>query len=275
MDEIASSVVKAEALADVTLVGEDPVFSIPHHPGEAGSQYHDIVIHDVIIANPERDKPLARYDHLQIPGETVTVLKGASGEGKTTLIRGLTRYYPRVSGGITLFGRELDSYSQKELSEQLFYLPQQTFFFAGSIRENLAYGLDEPIMEEELLKVLDQACLLDMLREKLLKQSGVQGGGVLENHIGEGGAGLSGGERQRLSIARAFLRRPKLYIFDESTANLDAGTAEKVLDHIEAHAKAIHAGIVYISYDRNVMKRCGAVIPIENQIAASPQKRTA
>lgn len=277
MDETASSVVKAMALTDVVLAGEDPVFSIPHNPRKAKGQNHDIVIHDVIITNPERDKPLAQYDHLRIPGDKITALKGVSGGGKTTLIRGLTRYYPRISGGITLFGRELDTYSQKELSEQLFYLPQQTFFFAGSIRENLAYGLDEPVMEAALLKALDQACLLDALRGKLLKQSGTQGGdaGVLEYRIGEGGAGLSGGERQRLSIARAFLRKPKLYIFDESTTNLDTGTAEKVLDHIEAHAKANHAGIVYISHDRNIVKRCGAVIPIKNQIAISPQKQTA
>ena len=275
MDETASSIVKAGVLADVALVGEDPVFSIPQHPRKAESQDHDIVIHDITITNPERDQPLARYGHLRIPGETITALKGASGSGKTTLIRGLTRYYPRIRGEITLFGRELDTYSQKELSEQLFYLPQQTFFFAGSIRENLAYGLDEPIMEAELLKALEQACLLDTLRGKLMKQSAAQSGGVLEYRIGEGGVGLSGGERQRLSIARAFLRRPKLYIFDESTANLDAATAEKVLDHIEGHAKAIHAGIVYISHDKNVVKRCGAVIPLENQIAVSSQKRTA
>lgn len=276
MDETASSVVKTKVLADVAAMGADPVFSIPHAPCK--TEDSDIVLHDVLITNPERDKPLAQYDDLRIPGGRVVALKGASGCGKTTMIRGLTRYYPYISGRITVFGRDLDTYSQKELTERLFYLPQQTFFFAGSIRENLIYGLSRPVTEAELLEALNQACLLDVLQNKLTKRSGSEVGdniGVLEYCIGEGGTGLSGGERQRLSIARAFLRKPKLYIFDESTANLDTATAEKVLNHIEAHAKAIGAGVVYIAHDKNVVKRCDEVILIKNRIAVSPAKQAA
>lgn len=276
MDETASSVVKAKVLANVASMGEDPVFSIPHAPCKADDA--DIVFHNVIITNPAKDKPLAQYDDLRIPGSGITALKGASGCGKTTMVRSLTRYYPYISGMITVFGRELDTYSQKELAEQLFYLPQQAFFFAGSIRENLVYGLSKSVTEAELLDALRQACLLNVLQDKLLKQSGSEAGdnaGVLDYRIGEGGTGLSGGERQRLSIARAFLRKPKLYIFDESTANLDAVTAEKVLNNIETHAKTSGAGIVYIAHDRNVVKRCGAVIPVENRITAAPKEQAA
>ena len=276
MDETASSVVKAKVLADVAVMGEDPVFSIPYTPSNAEAS--DIVLHDVIITNPERNKPLAQYNEFRIPGGKIVALKGASGCGKTTMIRSLTRYYPHISGKITMFGRELDTYSQKELSDRLFYLPQQSFFFAGSIRENLVYGLSRPVTEAELLEALNQACLLGVLQDKFLKQSGSKtsnNAGVLEYCIGEAGAGLSGGERQRLSIARAFLRKPKLYIFDESTANLDADTAEKVLSHIEAYAKANGAGVVYISHDKNVVERCDEVIRIENRIAIPPEKQAA
>ncbi len=276
MDETASSVVKAKVLANVAVMGEDPVFSIPHAPRKTNDP--DIVLHDVVITNPEMDKPLAKYDDLRIPGGSVVALKGASGCGKTTMIRSLTRYYPHISGKITVFGRDLDTYSQEELTERLFYLPQQAFFFAGSIRDNLVYGLKRPFTEEELLKALDQSCLLNVLQDKLRKQSGCETSdniGVLEYRIGEGGTGLSGGERQRLSIARAFLRKPKLYIFDESTANLDAGTAEKVLNHIEAHAKANSAGVVYIAHDKNVVNRCDEVIMVENRIAVSPERQAA
>lgn len=276
MDETASSVVKAKVLTDVAVYGEDPVFSIPDAPAKAKNP--DIVLHDVVITNPERDKPLAQYDDLRIPGGKIVALKGASGCGKTTMIRSLTRYYPYTSGKITVFGRDLRTYSQKELTDQLFYLPQQTFFFAGSIRENLVYGMDRSVTEEELLDALDQACLLGVLEDKLSKQSASTacgGADVLEYRIGEGGSGLSGGERQRLSIARAFLRRPRLYIFDESTANLDAVTAEEVLDHVETYAKAIGAGIVYISHDKNVVKRCDEVILVNNRIAVTPEKLAA
>ncbi len=276
MDETASSVDKAKVLTDVAVYGEDPVFSIPYAPAKAKDP--EIVLHDVVITNPERDKSLARYDDLRIPGGKVVALKGASGCGKTTMIRGLTRYYPYTSGKITVFGRDLGTYSQKELTDQLFYLPQQSFFFAGSIRENLVYGLNQSVTEEELLNALDQACLLGVLEDKLSKQTTAAACGsanVLEYRIGEGGSGLSGGECQRLSIARAFLRRPRLYVFDESTANLDAATVEEVLDHVETYAKAISAGIVYISHDKNVVKRCDEVILVNNQIAVAPEKLVA
>lgn len=86
--------------------------------------------------------------------------------------------------------------------------------------------------------------------------------------ISEGAANLSGGQRQRLSLARAFLRRPKLYIFDESTANLDEQTAAAVLTNLERHAAADGAGILYISHDQNVVDRCDQVIVLANSIAS-------
>ena len=89
---------------------------------------------------------------------------------------------------------------------------------------------------------------------------------ILSYDFGVGGTGLSGGECQRLSLARAFLRKPKLYIFDESTANLDAVTADKVLTNIEEYAKAIKAGVVYISHDQNVVDRCDTVIHVDNKV---------
>ncbi|MGX8705115.1 MAG: ATP-binding cassette domain-containing protein [bacterium] len=272
MDETASSIVKAKVLADVSAQGEDLVFSIPDAP--TAPQDGDIAFHNVVIANPERSKPLAQYDALRIPGGRIVGLKGASGCGKTTMIRSLTRYFPVLSGQITVFGRDLDTYSQKELAEQLFYVPQQSFFFAGSIRENLEYGMSQPVAEGALLDALDRACVLDTLRDRL-RETSPDAASVLDYRVGEGGSGLSGGERQRISIARAFLRNPKVYIFDESTANLDTVTAEKVLTNVEARARANGAGVVYISHDPTVMKRCDEVILVKNLIATAPEPQAA
>lgn len=113
---------------------------------------------------------------------------------------------------------------------------------------------------------LRKACLLDALIEKVSKNSTTTVDDILSYEIGEGGTGLSGGECQRLSLARAFLRKPKLYIFDESTANLDAVTADKVLTNIEEYAKAIKAGVVYISHDKNVVERCDTIIHVDNKV---------
>lgn len=267
MDEMASSVVKTKVLTELTSSGTDPVFDIKSSGIHTDDS--DIILKDVVITNPERNKQLAVYDGLRIPGNKIVALKGMSGCGKTTIIRGLNRYYPYISGNISLFGHNLDSYSQQELTEKLFYVPQQVFFFAGTIGENLVYGLDHEVTEAEMLNALRRACLLDVLNDKVNEkpQNGISKyKGALSYCIGEGGIGLSGGERQRLSIARAFLRRPKIFIFDESTANLDIATAETVLSNIEDYARKNGSGIVYISHDKNVVDRCDEVILVENKV---------
>ena len=264
MDETASSVVKAKVLTEVMDSGEDSIFSVKT---EAHSySENDIVLRDVAIKNQEKNKTLAYYDRLRIPGNKVVALSGESGCGKTTMIRSLTRYYPYTSGAISVFGNDLDMYSQRELTDKLCYLPQKAFFFAGTIRDNLVYGIERIVTDEEMRSALRKACLLDALIEKVSKHSTTTVDDILSYEIGEGGTGLSGGECQRLSLARAFLRKPKLYIFDESTANLDAVTADKVLTNIEEYAKAIKAGVVYISHDKNVVDRCDTVIHVDNKV---------
>ena len=264
MDETASSVVKAKVLTEVMDSGEDSIFSVKT---EAHSfSENDIVLRDVAIKNPEKNKTLAYYDRLRIPGNKVVALSGESGCGKTTMIRSLTRYYPYTSGAISVFGNDLDMYSQRELTDKLCYLPQKAFFFAGTIRDNLVYGIERTVTDEEMRSALRKACLLDALIEKVSKHSTTTVDDILSYEIGEGGTGLSGGECQRLSLVRAFLRKPKLYIFDDSTANLDAVTADKVLTNIEEYAKAIKAGVVYISHDKNVVERCDTVIHVDNKV---------
>lgn len=273
MDETASSVVKAKVLTEVMDSGEDSIFSVQTEVHSISED--NIVLRDVAIKNPEKNKTLAYYDKLCIPGNKVVALSGESGCGKTTMIRSLTRYYPYTSGAISVFGNDLDMYSQRELTDKLCYLPQKAFFFAGTIRENLVYGIERIVTDEEMRSALRKACLLDTLIEKVSKHSATTVDDILSYKIGEGGTGLSGGECQRLSLARAFLRKPKLYIFDESTANLDVVTADKVLTNIEEYAKAIQAGVVYISHDKNVVDRCDTVIHIDNKVSTYEEQLAA
>ena len=273
MDETASSLVKAKVLTEVMDSGEDSIFSVKAEAHPVSED--DIVLRDVVIKNPEKNKALAYYDRLRIPGSKVVALCGDSGCGKTTMIRSLTRYYPYTSGAISLFGNDLDGYSQRELTDKLFYLPQKAFFFAGTIRDNLIYGIKRTVSDEEMRSALRKACLLDSLIEKVSKHSTAITADILSYEIGEGGTGLSGGECQRLSLARAFLRKPRLFIFDESTANLDAVTADKVLTNIEEYAKTIRAGIVYISHDKSVVNRCDTVIRVDNKVSIYEERKAA
>ena len=171
---------------------------------------------------------------------------------------------------ISILGSNIDTYSQKELIDTLLYVPQKGFFFAGTIRENLMYGLSDKVSDKELIVALRSVCLYDSLVATVLDKNFVAADGidkmVLDYAIGEGGTGLSGGEGQRLSLARVFLRRPKVFVFDESTTGLDGNTAEKVLFNIEEYAKNIGAGIIYISHDDRVVNCCKYVIKLVNQL---------
>lgn len=268
MDETASSVVKAKALVEVTAESMDSVFSIESKNKEEMSEA--IILKDVLITNPSGENKLASYDYVHIPTNSITGIVGQSGCGKTTLMRCLNRYYPFTTGKISLFGSDINSYCQQELTDVLMYLPQKTHFFAGSIRANLTYGISNKVTDEEMIDALRKACLYDTLASKLSKEirSNVSlcENKVLGYNIGEGGSGLSGGEGQRLSIARAFLRKPKVFIFDESTTGLDDTTVEKVLNHMEEYAKSIGAGIIYVSHDERVVKRCKHVIELHNKL---------
>lgn len=138
------------------------------------------------------------------------------------------------------------------------------------IKKLSADGLSDKVSDKELIVALRSVCLYDSLVATVLDKNFVAADGidkmVLDYAIGEGGTGLSGGEGQRLSLARVFLRRPKVFVFDESTTGLDGNTAEKVLFNIEEYAKNIGTGIIYISHDDRVVNRCKYVIKLVNQL---------
>lgn len=268
MDETASSLVKAKMLKEMTTRDVDPIYTIAESAKPGDNHETGIVFQDVTIENPERNKVLAHYGYLAIPTKEIVSLRGPSGSGKSSIIRSLYRYFPYTQGKITFLGYDLNSYSQQELTDKLYCTPQKAIFFAGTIRENLVYGFREKLEDNVLIDALKKSCFLEALQKKLQDRAHdeVTNESILEYRIGEGGLGLSGGECQRLSIARAFLRKPEVFVFDESTSNLDREIEEKVLDNIEAYAREIHAGIVYISHDDNVVKRCTKVIEILNSM---------
>lgn len=264
MDETASSLVKAKVLTEVFSEDEDEVFSVRHHDTEFES--NEIVLNDVLITDPKKTKALAHYDHLCIPGKQVIGLVGPSGCGKTTLVRCLDRFYPYIRGNVHVFGKALEDYTQNELTSDLCYMPQSTFFFSGTIRDNLVYGLNRQISDKELHEVLKKACILDSLMDKVM-ESNCENRDVLALEVAEKGENFSGGQRQRLTLARAFLRTPKLFIFDESTANLDGESMGVVLSNLEHHASKHGAGILYISHDDRVVSRCDQVIHLHNLLS--------
>lgn len=262
MDETASSVIKAKTLLEVSARPSDAVFDIPPH--DAPPAGNEIRVEDLVITNPQKDTDIAWYSSVAIPCDRVVALQGPSGCGKTSLIRCLTRYFPYSRGKVELFGRDQSTFDQKELSEAIYYSPQTSLFFAGAVRDNLRFGLDRDVSDEELIHALRAVQLVDSdHNDTAIRKNPYE---ALQATISETAAELSGGMKQRLALARAFLRRPKLFIFDEITANLDAKATKVVLSNIEAYAKKIGAGIVYISHDENVVMRCDKIIQLRNKL---------
>ncbi len=272
MDETASSVIKAKVLVDVADSKEDEIFGIKSANVDAIVD-KEITVKDVMVTNPEKDTPLAWYEDIVIPTGKKIALQGANGCGKTSLVRCLNRYYPHIQGKITLFGRDQGAYDQKELSEILYYTPQESFFIAGTIRENLRYGIEREVSDDELKFALGSVHLVGYDHEDTVICKDPNE--TLEYVIGEKAEELSGGMKQRLSLARAFLRHPKLFIFDEITANLDRNATNFVLNSIETYAEKVGAGIMYISHDQQVVERCDQVITLNNKLRSTSQNAEA
>ena len=168
-------------------------------------------------------------DHLDlhIPGGSKAALVGESGAGKSTIVSLLGRFYERESGVITIDGTDIDSVTQKSLHEAIGFVQQNVFLFDATIRENLRYGKTDAT-DEEMWEALRNANLADFV-------STLPDG--LDTEVGERGTRLSGGQKQRLSIARIFLKNPKILIFDEATSSLDTESEKLIQDAFDNLAK--------------------------------------
>ena len=271
MDETASSVIKAKALLEVATRPSDEVFDIC--TSEDKTDESVIRVEDVVVTNPEKSISLAWYENIVIPSGKIVALQGPNGRGKSSLIRCLIRYYPYAQGKITFFGTEQEKIDQKQLTDMLYYTPQTSFFIAGTVRENLKYGLELEVDDEELIAALQHVHLVGAGHNDTVIR--IDPKEALDCVLGEKADELSGGMKQRLSLARAFLRKPKLFVFDEITANLDEDAANCVLSSIEEHARAIGAGIVYISHDQKVVERCDSIIPLNNKLRKESAEKDA
>lgn len=147
------------------------------------------------------------------PGQT-TAFIGSTGSGKSSLVSLIPRFYDVTLGKILVDGVDVRDYNLKALRQKVGFVPQKALLFTGSIEENLKYGKSDADLEE-----LDQAATVAQAKEFI--DSREEG---YATHLAEGGSNLSGGQKQRLAIARAFVKKPDIYIFDDSFSALDYRT---------------------------------------------------
>ncbi len=144
-------------------------------------------------------------------GETIGIV-GGTGSGKSTLVQLIPRLYEVTEGSISIDGKNIKAYSQKNLQKQIGMVPQKATLFSGSIKDNILMGNDDA-NDEELIESAKAAQAYEFIEQM---------SNGMENSIEEGGVNLSGGQKQRISIARAIVRKPAILILDDSTSALDA-----------------------------------------------------
>ncbi|MDT2525227.1 ABC transporter ATP-binding protein [Enterococcus raffinosus] len=174
---------------------------------------------DVTFAYPgHSESPVIRnVSFTAKPGETVAFI-GSTGSGKSTLIQLIPRFYDVTEGQVLVDGQDVRNYSLKDLREKIGYIPQKAQLFTGTIADNLRYGKKDAT-QEEMEEAAEIAQAADFIAQK---PNGYQ------EELAEGGSNFSGGQKQRLAIARAVIRRPEIYIFDDSFSALDYQTDAKL-----------------------------------------------
>lgn len=160
------------------------------------------------------------------PGETIAFV-GSSGAGKTTILNLVIGFAKATRGRILIDGVDMPELDIHHYREHIAVVPQTSILFSGTIRENITYGLDD-VSEEELMEAIRASNLTELL-EKLPEG--------LDTRISEHGSNLSGGQRQRISIARAFVRNPRILILDEATSALDTISERQIQEATENLAK--------------------------------------
>lgn len=179
-----------------------------------------LYIDNLTFGYGEDEQVLENISFTAHPGEMIAIA-GPSGAGKTTLFGMIERYYEPTNGEIRVGETPIHKLSLHSWRSQIGYVSQESAMMAGTIRENLTYGLEnaEAVSDEELWNVAEMAYADQFIRDF---QEG------LDTEVGERGVKLSGGQRQRINIARAFLRNPKILMLDEATASLDSQSEHAV-----------------------------------------------
>ena len=177
-------------------------------------KFESLEFRDVSFAYPGTSRPVVNHvSFTALPGETTAII-GSTGSGKTSLINLIPRFYDVTSGAILLNGEDIRHYPEDTLRRAMGVVPQKSFLFEGTVASNLRFG-KEDATEDELWHALEVSQGKDFVSERP---------GQLESDITQGGTNVSGGQRQRLAIARAVVRHPAVYIFDDSFSALDFKT---------------------------------------------------
>lgn len=206
------------------LLEEEPVIKDPENPVTHGDESGTLEFNHVTFKYPDGEVPVLHdISFCAKKGDTVAFI-GSTGSGKSTLINLIPRFYDISEGSIKVDGVDIRKYDLMALRQKIGFIPQKSLLFSGSINENIRYGKHDALQfEVEHSAKVAQA--YDFILDKPNQ---------FDETIEEGGSNISGGQKQRLSIARAVVRKPDIYIFDDSFSALDFKTDAKLRKRLKS-----------------------------------------
>ncbi|OAE03106.1 ABC transporter ATP-binding protein [Arthrobacter sp. OY3WO11] len=186
----------------------------PKNPLSSDVRRGELEMRDVGFAYPGADQPVLSGISFTAKAGQTTAIVGSTGSGKTTLVNLMPRLFDATSGSVRMDGVDVRELHPDLLWGHIGLVPQRPYLFSGTVRSNLLYGKPDATEDElwEALRIAQARDFVERMEEGL------------DAPISQGGTNVSGGQRQRLAIARALVKRPELYIFDDSFSSLDTGT---------------------------------------------------
>ncbi len=230
----------------------EPEILDPKDPQPVSRGIGEVRFNDVCFRYPNADETVMEHINFTArPGKT-TAFIGSTGSGKSTLVNLIPRFYDVCGGSITIDGVDIRNMKQSDLHDKIGYIPQKGVLFSGTIAANLKYGKADATQDE-----LDAAARIaqatDFIQEK-------EGG--YEYAIAQGGTNVSGGQKQRLSIARAIVKNPEIYIFDDSFSALDFKTDSALRRAL--HEKLSDATVLIVGQRVSTIMNADQIVVLEH-----------
>lgn len=250
-DEVSECTVLATDFFKMTEIEND--FSYLPINSKSENKITDEIINmeNITFFYPEsEDKLILDNFNIDIEKGTYLGIAGPSGCGKSSLIKSICKL-EKANGTIIVDNVNLNNLSRKDISKMIALVPQSPFLIAGTIYENITYGIDREVTQEEVEEASKRAYIFDYINGLPEK---------FDTMVSEGGNNLSGGQRQRIAIARIFLRKPKILILDEATSALDNTSEKHIQEEIEKMKEENNTTIIAIAHRLTTLKNCDRII---------------